>query len=106
MLCGPGGSSDCIDVSWNVISAAPRLTIGDFDGNGADDILIQDTHEPLICFSSQGSQTAYAGSYTVLQVALRGNRDYLAAVGEFDGASDDSGRLGEDVFLYYRPIAP
>lgn len=106
MLCGPGGSSDCIDVSWNVISASPRLTIGDFDGNGADDILIQDTHEPFICFSSQGSQTVYAGSYTVLQVALRSSRDYLAAVGEFDGASDDSGRLGEDVFLYYRPIAP
>lgn len=48
----------------------------------------------------------YAGSYTVLQVALRSSRDYPAAVGEFDGASDDSGRLGEDVFLYYRPIAP
>lgn len=52
------------------------------------------------------SQIVYVGNYTVLQVALRSSRDYLAAVGEFDGASADRGRLGDDVFLHYRPIAP
>ncbi len=104
MMCGPGGSSSCIDTGWNVTSRSARVTSGDFDGNGADDIMIHGSDEPRIFFSSQGSHLSYTGHYTLLQVALRNSDAYLTAVGEFDNAIDGAGRLGDDIFLYYRPV--
>ncbi len=104
MMCGPGGSNSCIDNGWNVTSKSARLTIGDFDGNGADDIMIHDSHEPEIFFSSPGGHLSYPGHFKLLQVALRNSDAYLTAVGDFDNASDGAGRLGDDIFLYYRPV--
>jgi hypothetical protein len=101
--CGPGGSQDCVDTTWDFVSFYPRVTVGDFDGNGADDILLQDTNEPHLYFSDRGDFTAYAGHNTLVQVALRRSYDYLTAVGEFDGLKDSTGRLGDDLFLYLRP---
>lgn len=101
--CGPGGSWDCVDTSWDAVSLYPRVTIGDFDGNSADDILIQDTNEPYLYFSNKGDYTTYAGNNAVLRVALRKGFDFLTAVGEFDGLRDKNGRLGDDIFLFLRP---
>jgi hypothetical protein len=104
--CGPGASSNCVDVGWNVIGDSSRVTVGDFDGNGADDFLIQTSHEPSIFFSTPGEHLSYGGYYVRLQVALRKSSEYLTAVGEFDGASDANGRLGDDIYLYYHPTLP
>jgi hypothetical protein len=103
MLCGPGGSWNCVDRGWNVASRSPRVTIGDFDGNGADDILIHDSHEPSVCFSARGNHLTYAGNHVRLRVALHNAVHYLTAVGEFDGVTSGGDRLGDDVFLYFRP---
>lgn len=104
--CGPGASSNCVDVGWNVIGDSSRVTIGDFDGNGADDILIHTSHEPSIFFSNPGDHLSYGGNYVRLQVALRKSSEYLTAVGEFDDASGTNGRLGDDIYLYYHPTQP
>jgi hypothetical protein len=80
------------------------LTVGDFDGNGADDLMIRDSHEPGIFFSIPGQQQAYQAHFTRLDIALRNSHEYLTAVGEFDNATRADGtRLGDDILLYYGP---
>lgn len=104
-----------VDRSLNIIgswsdsagnSIWPRLTIGDFDGNGADDIMVLESHEPKIYFSKYGYHSKYEGSYDLLYTALHNSGDYMTAAGEFDGATDAEGKLGDDIYLYYSPTAP
>jgi hypothetical protein len=101
--CGPGGSVTCADRDWGPISSFHRLTIGDFDGNGADDILVQETHDPDLYFSANDGSFVYTGHNRQVKVALRNSNHYIMTVGEFDGMVDHLGRLGDDIYLYHRP---
>ena len=106
MGCGPGDSWGCVDASSDLIAKTADvkligITIGDFDGNGADDIMIRDSHEPTILFSTKGTQLTYAGNYAPLKVALRNSAKYLTVVGEFDHAAYAGNRLGDDILLFY-----
>jgi hypothetical protein len=100
--CGPGGSWDCVDASWGPISLYPRLAVGDYDGNGADDILVQEMHDPYIYFSGTGGLFEYSGNNTRVRVSLRNSSRYRMTVGEFDGMRDSQGRLGDDIYLFLR----
>ncbi len=101
--CGPGGSWDCVDANWGPVSLFPRVTIGDFDGNGADDILVQEMHDPYLYFSDQGDYYTYAGNNTRVRVALHNSSNYVMTVGEFDGLKDENGQWGDDIYLIFRP---
>lgn len=100
--CGPGGSWDCVDTNWGAVSLFPRVTIGDFDGNSADDILVQEMHDPYLYFSNQGDYYTYTGNNTQVRVALHNSSNYVMTVGEFDGLKDENGQWGDDIYLIFR----
>jgi hypothetical protein len=104
--CGPQGAWGCVDASADLVKKTagfplPGITIGDFDGNGAADIMIRDSHEPTILFSTKGTQLAYAGSYVPLKVALRNSWKYLTIVGDFDHATYGGNIVGDDILFFY-----
>jgi hypothetical protein len=103
MLCGGGGPANCADVTFQFPAefTLPRLKVGDFDGNGADDFLYLTSHEPAVYFSKGGGALNYQDNFLTARVALYNSGQYLAVVGEYDNATYHGQALGDDLMLFY-----
>lgn len=109
--CAGSGASSCFTKAFKAkdVVALPvplgpalaGLVVGDFDGNGLDDLLVRSSDAPPVLFAVPG---AGGPSFVPMNVALHDSHLYQMVAGEFDDAVDASGvPLGDDLLVISPP---